>query len=56
MVPELGGLEAEFDRIYENTGTTFQPPLDGKFLDFSISFDQMLACVPHGTYVNLTVL
>ncbi|XP_066330802.1 peroxisome biogenesis protein 5 isoform X2 [Miscanthus floridulus] len=29
MVPELGGLEAEFDRIYKNTGTTFQPPLDG---------------------------
>ncbi|CAD6246127.1 unnamed protein product [Miscanthus lutarioriparius] len=29
MVPELGGLEAEFDRIYKNTGTTFQLPLDG---------------------------
>ncbi|AQK58214.1 Peroxisome biogenesis protein 5 [Zea mays] len=31
-VPELGGIEAhfpDFEQIYNNAGTTFQPPLDG---------------------------
>lgn len=45
----------DFEEIYKNTGTTFGPPLDGTFLDFGLSFDQMFVCEPHDTYDNLTI-
>ena len=59
-VPEFGGAEsqyAEFDQIYNNAGITIRPPLDGRCLDFSFFFfDLMFVCVPHCTYNTPSLL